>query len=428
MTASAPSSPKYTPADGPRRPRRWPFVVLAVVVLVGIAGGALFAIVPYVLRSRIVAAARDAGVHLTIARVRIGLSGVSLDGVDADVPAVPGIRAHAEQIVARGLYATNVRVLGGSLDIDGSAALVDQLRTLAQERTVTPFDTRSRTIDVVSARIAWRGLFGKDSSVEAGGVEASATVVGNTVESVQTNLGRFEVTAAGKVLGPWSSNVDASPSAVDVTLLFDPEQVDGPKARAHFDGSLLSSFHLDVPRTTFDKLGIRLADLGAAFDPASDVQATIEATTNAEHRVDASGTLAIHRVHAQGISAPIDVNLSAAASGKLGEPLALRNTTVGFGPFRANVKGTLTPRKGGFRVDTTYEVEPVRCADLIRQEAEKMGKLVSLVQDIAQSTGAARVSGNVEASGIFEFDSQNPGAAALTLRADNACSFSLFGN
>lgn len=426
MTAPAPSAPKYAPA--PRRPRRWPVVVLALAVVLAVVGGAVFAILPYVLRSRIVAAARDAGVHLTIERVRIGLSGISLHGVDADVPTVPGIRAHAEEIVARGLYATNVRVLGGSLDIDGSPAVVDQLRALAQERTVKPFDTRTRTVDVASARVAWRGIFGKDSSVEAGGVEASATVVGNTVESVQANLGRFEVSAAGKVLGPWSSNVDASPSAADVTLLFDPERIDGPKARAHLDGSLLSSFHLDVPRTTFDKLGIRLADLGTAFDPSSDVQATIDATTNAERHVDATATLAIHRVHAQGISAPIDVDLSAAASGKFGEPLALRNTTVGFGPFRANVKGTLTPRKDGLRIDTTYDVEPVRCADLIRQEAEKMGKLVSLVQDIAQSTGAARVSGNVEASGIFEFDSQNPGNAALTLKAENACNFSLFGN
>jgi hypothetical protein len=56
-----------------------------------------------------------------------------------------------------------------------------------------------------------------------------------------------------------------------------------------------------------------------------------------------------------------------------------------------------------------------------------MGPLLGTIQALGQSTGAVRVVGNLNASGLVKFDTDNPGGASVTWVATETCGVSLFG-
>lgn len=422
------------PARALSRPqRRVAWLVGGSVVVLGGAIAALVVFLPHFIRQRVIQAAQDAGIHLTIQEVDLGFSGVSLHDVQADVPTVPGIKAQAREIVATGLYATNVRVLGATLDVDAGPEIVDTLTALADQNRskLSSFDTRDRTVSLESARMAWRGLFGANSAVEAGAVDVTMTLHGSDVDRVQGHLGRFDLTSKGKPFGPWSgtfTRTEGSAPTVEANLVLDPSSAGGGNVTVKMADGKPTTIDVDIPKTPFFKLGVRPSDLGASIDDGTEVEARMTSTIDDDRHVQATTSVKLHRVHAQGVTNPIDVSIDGSAAGKFEEPLALSNTKVAFGPFVADVHGTLTLKKASLRVDARYDLEPLPCADLVRNEAKKMGTFVSLVQDLAESTGFSRVTGHIDASGIIEFDSTHPDQAVVSIDAKNACNLSLFGN
>jgi hypothetical protein len=67
------------------------------------------------------------------------------------------------------------------------------------------------------------------------------------------------------------------------------------------------------------------------------------------------------------------------------------------------------------------------CEKLAKAEAKSLGALASTLQAIGQSTGAFRVTGTVNASGVVKYDSAHPEEASLTWLAKETCGVSIFG-
>ena len=98
-----------------------------------------------------------------------------------------------------------------------------------------------------------------------------------------------------------------------------------------------------------------------------------------------------------------------------------------LGPFLANVTGTLTPTDLGFRLDAAWRTVPISCEKLARAEAKSMGPIAVAVQDLARSTGLARVTGTAQSSGLVKYDSKTPDEGTVTFTVRDACGLSIFG-
>jgi hypothetical protein len=185
---------------------------------------------------------------------------------------------------------------------------------------------------------------------------------------------------------------------------------------------------INVPRSPLANLGVRPADLGLPADPSTELALRFESTLTPQGRTEAKGRIELFRARFSAISkTPIDIRIDGQAQGPLDKPLELDQTTVNFGPFLANVSGTITPHAAGFRLDAGFRTQPIPCADFARAEAKKMGTLAAIVQELAQNTGAARVTGNALATGVLRYDTKAPDEATFTYSTKETCGLSLFG-
>ena len=81
----------------------------------------------------------------------------------------------------------------------------------------------------------------------------------------------------------------------------------------------------------------------------------------------------------------------------------------------------------GFRFDAAWRIVPVPCERLARAEARSLGPVAVALQDLARSTGAARVTGTANASGLVKYDTKTPDEATVTLITRETCGLSIFG-
>lgn len=401
--------------------------ILATVLILLLAGGLL--LLPMVVRDRILADAREAGVDLTVERVGLSFSGVSVRGITAKTTRVPGAELRADEIFATGLSAREIRVQGLELKLEGpaSAMVPSALDFFEQNRKrLAGGAAQPRKVAVVGARIAWTGLLGEGTSIYASdvGVDCESRSVG--AEEIRANAGRFELKTKRTVLGPWAGTFDRNATTARLRLLLDPPVPDGPSVLVVF-GKSPTRITVKVPRSPLARLGIRPGDLGLPADPATEVEVMLEGGQSPNQLIEGSGTLDLFGVRLAGLKSPIDVRLAGSASGAPGKPLDLVKTTVTVGPFLANVTGTITPTDAGFRLDAGWRTQPLSCEKLVRAEAKSLGPIASALQDIAHRTGAARVTGTANASGLVKYDSKIPDEAAITFVTREACGLSIFG-
>ncbi|MBN9166362.1 MAG: hypothetical protein J0I07_35845, partial [Myxococcales bacterium] len=123
----------------------------------------------------------------------------------------------------------------------------------------------------------------------------------------------------------------------------------------------------------------------------------------------------------------IDVHVEGGASSTPDKPFELEKTSVSVGPFVAGVTGTVVPHARGLRLDAMFRTIPIPCERLARAEAKNMGPLVATLQALGQSTGALRVTGQVNASGALKLDTAALEETNVTWLAKETCGVSIFG-
>ena len=402
--------------------------ILATVVVVVLV--VVLLLLPRIVKDRIVASAREAGIELTIERVGVGISGVSVRGVTAKVIRIPNADFRAEEIYASGMTARDVRIRGLEVELDGTPSeLVPALTAFYEESRARLAGTASdpRRASIVAAHVTWKGVLGEGTRLEAGEVGIDFDSRGVGAEDIRANVPRFDVKTARTTFGPWASTFERNATTSRMRVLLDPPVPDGPNAL--FVWGKIAPMHVTVriPRSPLARLGIRPEELGLPADPGTELEVKLEGGQTPSMRIEGGGRADLFGVRLKGVKSPVDAKLEGTASGMPGKPLDLEKTTLTLGPFVANVTGTLTAADLGFRLDAAWRTLPIPCEKLARAEAKSMGPIAAALQDIAHATGAARVTGTAQGSGIVKYDSKTPDSGSLTFMTREACGLSIFG-
>jgi serine/threonine-protein kinase len=417
------------PQNAGARGGGWTKLAVLVTVIVLVVAGVLL-LLPMIVRDRIIASAREAGVDLTVERVGIGLGGISVRGITAKVQSVPGLDVRADEIFATGTSGKEIRVRGLDVTLEGPASDVGPALLAFYERNrarLAGAGGEARKTSIVAAHVAWKGVLGAGTSLDASDVGGDIESRAVGAEDIRTNAGRFELTTKRTTFGPWASSFERSAGTSRLRVLLDPPVPDGPSALVVWNKGGPAHLTLRVQRSPIARLGLRAADLGLPADPGTEIELKLEGGQSPSTRIEGTGRLDLFAVRLKGVKGPVDVKIEGAASGAPGKPLDLEKTTVTLGPFLANVTGTITPSDFGFRLDAAWRTQPIPCERLARAEAKSLGPIAVAIQDMARSSGVARVTGTAHGSGLVKYDTKSPDDATLTFVAKEACGLSLFG-
>jgi serine/threonine-protein kinase len=420
---------KAVPENAGARGGAWTKLAILVTVIVLVLAGVLL-LLPMIVRDRIIANAREGGVELTVESVGIGFGGVSVRGITAKIQGVPGADLRADEIFATGMSGKEIRVRGLDVKLDGQASDVVPGLLGSYERNrarLAGTATDPRKIVIVSAHVAWHGVLGEGTSIEAGDVGGELESRGVGAEEIRASVGRFDVKTKRTTFGPWASTFERSTGTSRLRVLLDPPVPEGPSALVVWSKDTPARVTLRVQRSPLARLGIRPAELGLPADPGTEIEVKLEGGQSPSTRIEGTGRLDLFAVRLKGLKGPVDVKLEGAASGPNGKPLELEKTTVTLGPFLANVSGTITPTDLGFRLDAAWRTTPISCEKLARAEAKSMGPVAAALQDIAHATRVARVTGTANASGLVKYDTKTPDDGTMTLVTREACGLSIFG-
>lgn len=400
-------------------------ILALVVVLVSV--GFLF-LAPALVRDRAVALAREAGFEVTIEGVGVGFGGVTLRGVTAKAMRTPGIGARIEEIHLPGLAGREVRVLGLDARLEGPrsdlevgiAALVADNRARFAGTPAAP-----RHLSVVSARLVWEGPDGERFASSDIGLELDSHSAGS--EDLHGSIGRFELKSPQTTLGPWALSFERTATSSRLRLMFDPPVPDGPSALVVSSKTGVTELTVKVPRSSFENLGVRPSEIGLPANDATDIQLSLTGRLSDSARSEVTFDATVWGLRPKGFSGAIDVHVEGGASSTPDKPFELEKTSVSVGPFVAGVTGTVVPHARGLRLDAMFRTIPIPCERFARAEAKNMGPLVATLQALGQSTGALRVTGQVNASGALKLDTAALEETNVTWLAKETCGVSIFG-
>jgi hypothetical protein len=210
-------------------------------------------------------------------------------------------------------------------------------------------------------------------------------------------------------------------------VLLDPALPDGPSVLYVYGKDVVPKLTMRIARSPLAHLGLRPEDLGLPADPATELEARVEIGTGPTQHLETSWKIDLWSARVKGWKSPVDVHLEGNASAVPGKPLELERTFATLGPFTARITGTITPSVDGLRIDAAWRTQPLACAALAKAEAKSMGTFVATLQELAHTTGAARVTGTAHAEGIVRYDTKTPDEAAFTITAKESCGISIFG-
>ncbi len=411
-----------------RRLSRRAIVLLALAALLVLAGVVFVVLLPVIVRSQVIAAAREIGLELTVDEVSVATKSITLRGVGVRAIRTPGITATVREVQA-GTFSSSrdVRILGLDAKLAGErtdvavglAGLLADARARYGGGPAGP-----RHITIAEGRVAWTAPSGDRLAASDIGLEIDS--FGPTRDDLKGNVGRFELRSNGVTLGPWTTMIEMTPASSRVRLLFDPELKDGPSALV-VSGPGATELTVKIPRSSFDHLGIRPAELGIPADSSTDVELTISGRISDSVRSELTFEGGLWRLRPKGLPGAVDVHVAGTAKASPGKPYDLDHTTLTVGPFGGVVTGTVTPHERGVRLDAMFKLLPAACERLARAEAQKAGPLAATLLALGHSTGALKVTGTVNASGIVHADTAEPGASTLTWLARETCGLSIFG-
>jgi hypothetical protein len=400
------------------------FIAVALVVLL---------LLPKIVHDRAVATARDWGFAVTIDRTGIGFGGVSLRGIKASALRA-GLSATVQEIFIEGLSGKNVRIVGLDAKIDGSYAdlAIPIGMLLAEDRARFAGDTNApRHLTLAKAHLTAAGLLGAGSTIEARDVGLELDSRGSGLEELRGSAGQLAITTGdednGRHLGPWASSFESAPTGARVRVMFDPPIADGPSALFVVGRLAPLEVTVKIPRSSFTHLGFKPDENGIPADAATEVEVNLEGRLPLSGRSEVKGDVTLWAARPKGFPAPIDIRADVGLAGASDGPLSFEKTTVTLGPFVAGVTGTVLHHDRGLRLDAMFKTNPVPCERFAKAEAKKVGPLTQVLQALGQSTGAVRVTGSVNASGVVKYDSAAPNDASVTWLAKETCGVSIFG-
>ncbi len=401
---------------------------LAVAVVFAALAG-LVILAPGMVRDRVIESAREAGLEVAIDRVRIGLGGVTLEGVRARPVDVPGVLLRADEIASSGITGRAIRVRGFEATMTGKASELAPLLSRAYERARGKIGTGSedaRHIDVASGSVSWREPFGQGTSLSGNELSVAIVVRRAHSEELHASLGNVFLKTERIALGPWAASFESTPGVNRTRLHFDPPVPDGPSALLLFGSATAAELTVRVPRSPLPRLGIRASEMGLPADDASELEVTVDVRETSPGRVEGDVDAHLFAARMPPFKSPVDLGVRGRVMRAVGKPIVFSQTTATVGPFPFTIDGTVDLHDSGFRLDAAFRMQPIPCERIARAEAKTWGPLAVLLQELGQRSGAARVTGTAQASGNLTYDTREGASRSVSYTSKAECGLSLF--
>lgn len=387
--------------------------------------------VPSIAKSRAIGTAREAGFDMTVEKVGVGAGSVTLRGVKLHAIKVPGLDVTAEEIHVDGFSIKALRAVGVEVTLDGPMTDWDMgLALMLQENRVRFAGTTAapKKYSIANGHIVWKDAKAA-TGFEAKGFGADVESRGNGNEDVHSSVEKLSYSTGKSTLGPWAGSFETSPTTTRLRVALDPAVPDGPNLLVVSAATAPTQITAKIGRSSLANLGLKADELGLPADGATEIETNLAGTIAADGKLALGGPISLWKVKVKDAPKPVDLKIDASVSGTLGSPLDIDKTsTIAFGPFVAQLSGTVTPKAGNVRVDALAKANPLPCATLARAEAKTMGTFGAMLTALGQAPGVPRLIGNVSATVSVKWDSAAPETTDIAWIARETCGVSIFGS
>lgn len=400
-----------------KRSGRW----LLLLSAVGIGVVAWLFVLPGYVRRQAIAEAREAGVTLTIERVRLGWSGIRFEKVEARLDDAPDSVLRAEAVTAKrsGLSLRELHVEGAALTVDDLWKFRESIAAYQARRAQAgepPKETLERvTFEGASLHAtAIHGVAASFELTDAAGEIGSAPRLG---DAHRVQIGAVNGRLGASAFGPWKLSSERTGAATKARLVL---RDGSPAATITLDATAdASRFDVAIPRARLGALGLPAAPLGLAQGDDPEIALTATAIDRPGASPAVEGNLDFHLYGFTIGFVPLPVELALGAAWRGDETAAaIDRATFSVGPFGGTARGTLRSLPA-LRLELGFESLPIPCDQFGRQAA---GGLLALLG----SAGGRGVAGEVKLTGSLVFDVAQPADNRLTLKPDADCSVTLF--
>lgn len=412
------------------------FLIFALLVTAGVlAIGA-----PAYVKRQAIALAAAEGVTLSVTSARLGFGEVTLVGVAATIPEIPGVQASVEEMTVSlsGLAPESIATTGLELSIQGDARIVNAayVRYRAAHPGVGAGTIKRASMQ--SAHILWLKPAGETTRVEGSDASGEVTCAVGVPAAPCDPKGHLTigklVTTLGpaKALGPWRLDFDRTPSELKTVLSLDPANpalATLTTVRDPLDTK--STVDVKIGKSSLKSLGIAPSVFSLPGGEQEDalVEVAVHLGNPKPNASEGAVTLAVEHLRVPGMPAPTNTKIHLAWAGDPRQPMNLAEGTFTLGPFDGAVRGTLLPLDGGFRLDSSLESRPIPCSALAAQSVESAvgGALGASLGALAAAGGLTKsVTGTADLSGVIFLDTRDIPGARFTLVPKTSCGLSIF--
>lgn len=334
-------------------------------LFLGLAALALF--LPSLLRDSYIKQAASKGVTLTIARVSLSSSGVTLEDVAGAVQDLPGITFKAPVIVMgmRGVDADTVTLEKLEVGLEGNYEDLERAFDAWLKAKVTaggePPGGRFSKVTVHDGKVLWRGPLGPGMRASFENVNGAFTAEREgDWSSTWPNHYAFVAgivkvanDANDKVFGPYELKASRDLDDHSYTLRLDPYGSTGAELGMNTHGSAKYLISFRVPKRTLAEHHLPEALFGglATKDTRLELTGDVVVERGDKPRADGKFTLGASALRIGFGGAPLDAELTAVLAGAGAGVLDVTQGTLSLGPSRGKVTGTVDTRGKGVRVE-----------------------------------------------------------------------------
>lgn len=439
---SAPAAPKqatpevklelaYEPTNRVAPPPSTAPIRTAILVVAGILLVFVFLFaVPFIVKSRAVSQAREAGFEMTAEHVGVGFGTATFKDVTLKAIKVPGVVIKIDQLGVTGASVKELHAVGMDFELSGDPKDWDVgLMLLLSENRIrfagTPQAPRHFTI--AGSHFAWTGVNGLGADASDVGIDVESR--GNGNEDVKVSIAKLLYKTPKTTIGPWGATVEETPTSNRVRVALDPAVPDGPSILAvTAPGTAATTITVNILRTSMVNLGLKPTELGLPADGSSEIESKMSGTVTPD-KITLTGTNQFWGLRVAGVPKPLDVMTTIGLEGPPGQTLDIQHgSNIQFGPFNAQLTGTVTTQVNGLRVDAIATAATISCATLTRAQSNTMGSFTAMMGALGQAVTGLKPIGNVSLSASLKYDTSDPSATSVTWLAKETCGLSIFGS
>lgn len=411
-------------------------VALGFAITVAVALLALYLLLPSYVQGRVVAAAKERGLDLTVTSIELSRHAITLHDVDVTAHAMPSMHATAKRVVITlvSLEPTDVTADGGKIELEGPVrTVVDQLGKLedaakkAGETAAAPATTQSPSLELsVEGSVEWKDPLGDativrcdDAKLHAGGDRTAAF-------DCDTSL---RVMKGALVFGPYAFSAHTDPvkgSRLELAVPVGTTPYAGITRAKGIDNRL--TVDATFPKGGTSALGIpdeALALVGLRDPPTFALTLHYEDTAPGA----ATGSFTFDWDKAPVMKGhPMPVHVSAKFSGDPSAGLDFVADQAKVGTYEGTLAGSLEPKN--LRARATFDTVVMSCTAAAKMLAtQKLGVSASDLSELAHELGvdtrALNVKGSVKLHADLDANLRDLAASKVTSNTTNDCSLGM---